>query len=147
MGLKGTIQPDHIPLNKYQLIVLGMPPLDFTTIAGLEEELDTVELPDRTVVTGGRTKPVEFTAKLPMHHTVQQAAVELWFQESQDPVSPTYKKPGTLILTSLTGGTVRSFSFPDIFPAKRTIPDFEMNNEGEMAEEEWMFKASDILPI
>jgi hypothetical protein len=145
--MKAVIQPDHIPLNKFELIVLGLPPFTFTALSGLEEELDVVDLPDRTVASGGRTGPVEIEVMLPAHHIAEQAAMELWFQESQDPVLPTYKKPGTLLITSISGGTVRSFSMPDLFPSKRTIPDFEFDNDGELAEIGWTLRASDVLPI
>lgn len=145
--MKGVIQPDHIPLNKYQLLVVGLPELTFTSLTGLEEELDVVSLPDRTVASGGRTQPIEFEVMHPAHHTVEQLAMEAWFQEGQDPVSPLYKKPGTLIITSLTGGNARTFSMPDLFVSKRTIPDFEFDNDGEMAEITWTLRASDMLPI
>lgn len=145
--MKGQIQADHIPLHKYQLSVVGMGQLDFTSVSGIEEELDKIELPDRTVASGGRTKPIEFSAKLPLHHVVQQVLMEEWFQEGQDPVLPTYKRAATLTATSLTGGLTRSYAMTDLFPTKRSLPDFEMNNEGEMAETEWMFAASDILPF
>lgn len=146
--MKGVIQSDHIPANKFKLIVVGLPVnFTFTAVSGIEEELDTVDLPDRTVASGGRTAPVELTAVLPLHHTGEQAVMEAWFQESQDPVLPSYKKPATLILTSLTGDTVRSFSFPDMFPAKRSVSDFEMDNDGEMSTVEWTLRASDMFPI
>jgi hypothetical protein len=145
--MKGALQGDHIPLNKYQLIVLGMPELTFTEIGGLEEELETVDLPDRTVASGGQTKPVEFTAMLPAHHMVQQAAMELWFKEGQDPVLSTYKKTGTLMLKSISGNTIRTYSLLGLFVSKRATPDLEMANEGEMAGIEWTFKADQMLPI
>lgn len=145
--MKAVIQPDHIPLNKFQLLVLGLPPFTFTSVSGLEEELDVVDLPDRTVASGGRTGPVEIEVGLPMHHTVEQAAMEAWFQESQDPVLPTYKKPGTFIASSLSGASSKSYSFVDLFPSKRTIPDFEMDNDGELAIVMWTLRASDVLPI
>lgn len=147
MSMKGTIQPDHMPLNKYQLVILPGVVLDFTTVAGLESELDTVQLPDRTVATGGRRKTVKFTARLPAHHTVQQVFMEEWFQEATDPVAPTYKRPCTLIMQSLSGTAFRAFTMPDVFPTKRKAPDFEMMNPGDMAEIEWSFEASDMLPI
>lgn len=145
--MKGVIQADHIPLNKFKLIVLGLPEFTFTSLSGLEEELDVVDLPDRTVASGGRTGAVEFTVTLPTHHEVEQAAMELWYQEGQDPVSPTYKKPGTVILESISGNRVRTFSMPDIFVSKRVIPDMEFDNDGELSEIEWTLRASDILPI
>jgi len=146
-GLKGTIEADHIPKHKYQLVVVGLPTLDLTYVSGIEDTLDVVDLPDRTKASGGRRGPVEMTVRLPLHHTVQQAAMEAWYREGQDPVLPTYKKPATLIWESLTGTRVRSFSFPDLFVGKRVTPEGEMSNEGEMTETEWMLHASDILPI
>ena len=55
--MKGAIKPNHMAVNKYTLTVIGMPPLTPTEISGLEEELQTVELPDRTRASGGNTGP------------------------------------------------------------------------------------------
>jgi len=145
--MKGVIQSDHIPVNKYELRVLGMPPLVLTEISGIEDELETADLPDRTVASGGNRKASEFTMMQPMHHTVEVAAMELWFRESQDPVSPTYKKIGTLIRTSISGGNSVSRTLVGIFPKKRTDPDMEMANEGEMAQIEWTMSLDDVEPI
>lgn len=147
MGMKGKIQANHIPLNKYKLLVIGLPGLTPTSVSGIEEELDVVTLPDRTQASGGNTKPGEFTIKLPMHHLVEQSAMEAWYKESQDPVSPTYKKPGTLIYTSIGDTTLKSYTLVGLFPSKRKLPDAEMTNEGEMAEVEWTLKYDDILPV
>ena len=145
--MKGAIKADHMPLNKYQLLILGMPLITFTEVGGLEDELETVDLPDRTVASGGNRKSVEFTGKVPAHHLLEQGALELWFLESQDPVSPTYLKVGTLILQSIGGKTLRTYSLLGVFPFKRATPDLEMANEGEMAAIEWTFKVNDMLPI
>ena len=145
--MKGVIKEDHIPINKYEIIVAGMPPLLFTEILGLEKELQTTDLPDRTTASGGNTGPVEFTAKQPMHHTVEVAAMELWLQEGQDPVTPTYKKAGTLIRKSLTGNVVNTTTIIGLYVSKKKEPDLEMANEGEMAAIEWTFKADDSLPV
>jgi hypothetical protein len=145
--MKGAIKEDHIPVNKYQLNVLGLPPLTCTEISGLEEELITTTLPDRTVASGGDTNPVEFDAMIPEHHIVEQAAMEAWFVESQDPVLPSYKKVGTLISESVSGGTVVTKSLVGIFPKKRATPDREMANEGEMAAITWTFSVDKVLPI
>lgn len=145
--MKGTIQPDHIPVNKYDLLILGMPNIRFTEVSGIEEELEIVDLPDRTKAPGGHTKPVEFTANAMMHHTVEQAAMELWFQESQDPVSPTYKKVATLIHKSLTGRTLKTYTLTGLFPSKRGLPDLAMENEGDAAQVVWTFSANDVLPV
>jgi hypothetical protein len=145
--MKGQIQPDHIPLNKAQLIVLGLPDLTLTSISGIEEELEVIDLPDRTKASGGRTMAVEFDVTLPLHHTVQFAAMMAWYQEGQDPVLPTYKKPATLLMPSISGNTTRSFTLVNAFIGKFALPDTEMSNEGEMAEATFTIHADDILPL
>lgn len=148
--MKGTIQEDHIPLNKFILSVSGIGvDLIFTTVSGIEEELDAVDMPDRTKATGGRTQAVEFTAMLPLHHEVEQAAMEEWFNQThgdgREPnVDLAYKRTGTLRLPSISGAIQVSFTLDELFPTKRALPDFEMDNEGEMAQVEWTFVASDI---
>lgn len=145
--MKGEMLPDHIPVNNYELLVLGLPALTPTEISGIEDELQTTELPDRTRASGGNRGPTEFTMMIPMHHLIEQAAMELWFRESQDPVSPTYKKVGTLIHKSISGATLRTYSNIGMFPTKRVLPDLEKENEGEIALVEWTISADDIEPI
>lgn len=145
--MKGAIQPDHIPLNKYSFIVAGLAPMTFTTVSGLEEELENVELPDRTAASGGNTKPIEFTATHPMHHLIEQAAMETWYLQSQDPVDPTYKKAGTIVMSSLSGLVTKRYMVSGVFPCKRKTGDLDMNNEGELHQVEWTFKADQVIPI
>lgn len=145
--MKGVIQEDHIPLNNFRLTVPGLPDFVFTAVTGLEEELDVTQLPDRTVASGGRTNTVEFDVMLPLHHVAEQLAMELWFRESQDPAPPTYRKVGTLVLPTLSGQGERSFTLVGLFPRRRTLPDFEMENEGEMAAATWGMVASEIIPL
>lgn len=147
MPVKGEILPDHMPLNKFQLLVAGLPPLLFTEIAGLEEELETTDLPDRTKATGGNTLPVEWTAMHPVHHTVEEAVLEAWFTEGKDPVSPTYKKDATLLLFSNTGQVIKTYALSGTFISKRVIPDLDKANEGEMAANEWTFNSDKIDPL
>lgn len=148
--MKGVIQEDHIPLNKFILSVSGIGvDLIFTAVSGIEEELDVAEMPDRTVATGGRTKPVEFTCMLPLHHEVEQKAMEEWYAQTHgDGRSPNvdlaYKRTGTLRLPSISGAIQVTFVLDELFPSGRALPDFEMENEGEMAQVEWKFRASDI---
>lgn len=145
--MKGVIDPDHIPVNKYTLKFLGFVDLTPVEISGLEDTLQTTDLPDRTRASGGNREMSECTIKLPMHHTVEQAAMEVWFRESQDPVSPTYKKTGTLIMERISGSGDRSFTIVGVFPSKRVLPDLEMANEGEMTVVEWTLSVDDIIPI
>jgi len=145
--MRGEVLPDHMPISNFTLLVVGLPPMYFSKIAGLEQELQTVDLPDRTTASGGNTTPVEFTAETMMHHTNDQLALELWFKEGQDPVSPLYKKAATLIHKSLSGGNFRSFTLVALYVSKRKTPDLDKINEGEPAVIEWTFKADDMLPI
>lgn len=143
--MKGVISGDHIPVNKYQLLFLGLPPLTITEVTGLEQELQTTDLPDKTVASGGDTMPVEFAIKIPAHETVQIAAIELWFSLCKGDVDPGYKLMGTLILQSITNNILRTYSLVDAFPFKRGLPDLAMENEGEVAVVEYTFKASDMF--
>jgi len=145
--MKMTLLPDHIPVNNYSLIVVGLPPIQFITIDGLEEELDTVDLPDRTKASGGNTKAVEWTATHAKHHTIEDAYLEAWFLESQDPVLPTYKKPATLLVNSISRLNTRSFNLIGMFPSKRKTADLDMNNEGELNVNEWTFNCDRVIPI
>lgn len=145
--MKGTILPDHMATNKYQLLVLGLPPLTPTEVSGIEDELETTKLPDRTVASGGNRNATEVEISLPMHHTVEQAAMELWFKESQDPVAPSYKKAATLIHKSISGAVTKTYSLIAVFPKKRALPDLEMENEGELAVVKWTLSIDDVLPV
>jgi hypothetical protein len=145
--MKGAVKSNHMAVNKFQLLVIGLPPLTPLEISGIEEELQAVDLPDRTKASGGNTAPVEFTMMLPMHHTVEHAAMEVWFRESQDPVQPTYKKPATLLHQPIGPGAPRTFQLIGVFPTKRKLPDLEMANEGELAMVEWTLSADQVLPV
>lgn len=144
--MKGSIRPAHIPLNKYVLQVFGLPPLTPITVSGIEEELQAVDLPDRTRASGGHTGPVEFTIAIPMHHTIEMAAMEVWFRESQDPVLPTYKKPVTLIHQPIGPGAARVYQMIGVFPTSRALPDLDLANEGELAVVEWTLSADVVFP-
>lgn len=146
MPLKGVIQSGHMPVNKFKLLVVGLVPLTPTTISGIEEELETIDLPDRTKASGGQTKSGTFTMKLAEHHKAEVDAMEKWYQDSQDPVDPNYKKAVTLVRESIDGKVKRSWSLVGTFPTKRKLPDLEMKNEGAMGEMEYTFSFDDINP-
>lgn len=147
MSAKGTVKADKFSLNRFKLLVLGLPVFTVTKLSGIEEELEVAELPDRQRVTGGYTKGGEFTATMPLHHTIEQVAMEAWFKESQPPVAPTYRKPVTLLLESDTGQTIRSFTMKNVFPRKRALPEFDIKNEGGGAEVVWTFSFDEIMPV
>jgi hypothetical protein len=145
--LKGIIQPNHIPLNKFQLFIVGVPPITFVTVSGIEEVLQIVDMPDRTKASGGQTNPVEFQAQTMLHHLVERIALEAWFKEGQDPVTPTYKKIGTLILKGIQDNVLATYTLPGLFIFNRKLPDLDIADEGNPAMAEWSFSADDVLPI
>ena len=106
-----------------------------------------MDLPDRTKASGGNTKPVEFTAMHPKHHTIEDAFLELWFLEGQDPVSPLYKKAATLVIQSISRLVTRTYNLIGLFPSKRKTADLDMANEGELNTTEWTFNCDRIIPV
>ena len=144
---KGTIQVNHYPNNNYQLVVPGMPSLTILEIDGLDIETETVDMPDRTVVSGGHRKTLDFTLKVPTHHADETAAWELWHAQSTYPVVPGYKRPATLIQTSLDGTKSKSWEIVGMFPYKLGLMPMSMKDEGNLSEVTHSCKADDFLPI
>ncbi|NIY18207.1 MAG: hypothetical protein GWM98_26755 [Nitrospinaceae bacterium] len=147
MGLKFAIQPDHIPVNNYRLIINGLQPITFVSIGALEKEMDKVDLPDRTTASTGRTKPGETEVKVPAHHQIEVQQLESWFVEGKDPISPTYKKTGTLTMYSGTRLTTSVMTLIGAWISKGATPDLEMNDDGEMAVLTYTLCWDDILGL
>lgn len=148
MTLKGIIREGHIPVNKYLLSFPGMPPLTVTKLGGLEEELETAEMPDRTIQSNGQTKATELTIELPMHHTSEIAAMEIWYVSSKDPVLPGYKKDGTLTHLSVSAvGSPVVYALSGAFPKMRKTPEMDMANDSDAAVIEYTLSVDDVQPI
>jgi hypothetical protein len=147
MTLKRLVKPDHIPLNNFKLTVQGMIDILFISVSGLDEELESVDLPDRTAASGGNTKAGAFTAKQMMHHVQEVAALEQWYKASMHPVDPAYKKDALLKFKSISDRVSSTYSLRGIFPHKRVIPNPDMNDEGKAAEIEWTFRFDEIKKI
>lgn len=147
MVMQGTVQPRHIPVNNYELLVNGLPPIVFSEISGFDDETEAVDLPDRTKASGGNKKPIEFTAKSFEHHETERAALEAWHKEGRDPVTKTYKKVGTLIKRNIGGEVATTNTLSGLWITKKKSPDLDMSNEGQAAMLEWTFSADSIDPI
>lgn len=141
-SIKGVILPDYLPQNKATLIVpdLGVP-ITVLQISGLEDELDTAELPDRTNGSGGRKKQVEFDVTIPAHHAVEVAAMEAWFKLGQDPVQIIHKKICSIELESQSKLQRGTIALAGAFISKRALPDFDLDNDGEMTTITYTIKA------
>jgi len=146
MVLKGAVQPNHIPVNSFELIVIGLavPTIFLTEITGLDQETEKVDLPDRTVASGGNKKALEFTAMSFEHHTEELSALEAWRQEGVDPVTPTYKKTATLIKRGIEGQVLTRRALTGLWIPQRKDADLDVANEGDPAMVEWSFSADDV---
>lgn len=147
MVMRGSVQPGHIPVNNFELLVVGLPPIVFTTISGLEDETEAIALPDRTMASGGNSKPVEFTGTTFEHHTAERASLELWLRQGRDPVDPLYRKVGTLIKRDIHGNVASTTSMTGLWIKKKETSELDMSNEGEPAMITWTFSADTVLPI
>lgn len=145
MSLKGQIASGHIPKNKYQLQIIGLPVITFTSVGSLEEEIEKVDLPDRTAASGGQKKALTTTVKVPSHHTIQILAMEAWFKSGQDPVAPTYKKSGVLVQRTIhSAASRRTYMLSGVWCMKRTTPELSLANEGEQSEVEYQLSIDQI---
>lgn len=134
MSLKGRLDPDHIPANKYEFTVVGLTTQPtFTKVSGLEQENAVIDLPDRTRAPGGQVSASEIVVEVPSHHTADVTAMDLWWTEGQDPITATCKKAGTLRYISGTGAIVREYAITGAWVSKRKLPDAAMNDDGQMA--------------
>jgi len=147
MGIKQVLQENRIPVNRYQLIIqpFNVPEVTLVSISGLEEELDAPELPDRTVRSGGRSKPVEFDIMQPTHHDLEVAAMETWYTQCKLAL-PGYLRLGMLTLFDEAGLLPRRRrTLPNIWLKKRAESDLEMENEGEMHVITWTCQTDQVI--
>lgn len=144
--MKGQIKPNHISKNNYELQIVGLPPIVFIEVGDISEQIDKVDLPDRTRASGGTKQAGDFSAMVPSHHDVEMAAMESWYKEGQDPVSPTYKKSGTLVKKGIDGTIIRTYSFTGLWVSERNMTSVALENEGEMDATEFLLNYDDIIP-
>lgn len=147
MPLKGRIQPDHIPMNKYTLAIVGMPPLTITEIGSIETEVGAIDMPDRTKVSGGQASTSETEISIPNHHNAEFIAMELWFREGQDPVTATYKKGGVLSQISNSGANTRNWTVSGAWLTKRVVSEGSFENEGEMSVIKYTVSFDDVVSL
>lgn len=144
--MKGAIQPNHVSKNNFELQVIGLPPVTFIEVGDIPEQVDKVDLPDRTRASGGTKQAGEFSVMVPSHHDVEVAAMEAWYKEAQDPVAPTYKKSGVLIKKGIDGSVIRTYTFTGLWVSERNMTSVALENEGEMDTIEYLLNFDDIIP-
>jgi hypothetical protein len=147
MAIKNVIQENRAQINKFSLsFTPGVGAPTFVSVSGLEEELDRTELPDRTTRTGGRKKSIEFEVVQPAHHDIEVAAMTNWYQECQDPVSPTHLKVGSLIVYDTVGSPRVKRTLMGCWLSKRVDSDLDLNDDGAQATITWTVNADEMLP-
>lgn len=144
--MKGAIQPNHVSKNNFEMQVIGLPPITFIEVGDIPEQVDKVDLPDRTRASGGTKQAGEFSVMVPSHHDVEVAAMEAWYKEAQDPVAPTYKKSGVLIKKGIDGSVIRTYTFTGLWVSERNMTSVALENEGEMDTIEYLLNFDDIIP-
>lgn len=133
MGAKYTLKPNPILTTNYRLQIVGLPDIPFVTVGGLEQEIPKVELPDKTTASSGRTNPGEIEVAVPAHEILAIVAMDLWFQEGQDPISPAYKKVGNLTNDSGNALSVYTKTIVGAWVSKEGTPDLAMGEDGDMS--------------
>lgn len=143
--LKGVIQQNHVQDNKFALTMVGMIPIVVLSVGAIEEEMDASDLADRSHRSGGRTKPVQFPITTPMHHTAERLAMELWYRQGKDPISPLHLKVGALMAYTQSGIPFVKYSLINCWLKGRALPEFNLDSEGAMAELTWTVSADELL--
>jgi hypothetical protein len=159
-SLKGRIPGGHIALNNFELLIGAPVPYPgkpcITKISGIKEILEHVELPDRTKAPTGQTKPGNFKISFPLHDVPTRLYFEEWINACKAPVSPLSKRSGTVVMYSIyagslfgaiTGSATYGLSGLFIEEADRMPKEFDMKNEGEMAEIELTLSFDNVYPV
>jgi len=144
MSVKCVLKGNHIPRSSYSVLVfglLGVPSLTATKVSSISQETDSAELPDRTTVTGGNAKTVEFTIEIPAHHTEENLAMQAWVLEGRGTVLPTYKKILSINHIALDGSTKGVTVCSGAWCSKFDLPESDMSVEGEMETVTYTIKA------
>jgi len=145
MPIKGVLEQNHIPVNKYELGVPDVGTFTFTKISSFDREINMVDLPDRTRASGGVENAVEFTATLPKHHLAEKMLIENWYRMAT--AGTKYKYAATLTEYRLNGEVGSTLMFTNLWVQKITEPEKDMANEGEMAVIEITFQADEVTVI
>lgn len=148
MAIKGVLEGNRVQVNKFVLTIVPfeIPSPVFTRISGLEMELDTVDLPDRTTRSGGREKQLEFEVDQPMHHSVEVFFMEAWWMACANTL-PGYLKLGALRILNEYIGTSKQFTLFNLWLSKRSQSDLDLDNDGDMAIITWTMKADSFIML
>jgi hypothetical protein len=145
MGIKGVIQANRVMDSKYRAVIQpGVGDVLFTSIDGLGEELDTSELPDRTAVSGGRSKPGELECIQPIHQRPDYPLMLAWYNACKATI-PGYKKLGTITLLTDAGPPSVMHTVRGMFISAWKQAILELEGEGKMVVVTWTIKFDNLI--
>jgi len=147
MAIKNIIEENRIQTNKFTMDWQpGIGTITLISVGELEEELDKAELPDRTVRSGGRGKPIEFDVVQPAHHDSGEVqAMEDWYRDCKDPVAPDHLKIGTYTKFDQQGAPRRTLALDNCWLSKRVESESDLDNDGDMATITWTVNADAMI--
>lgn len=123
-NVKGEILPGAAPRSKFRVIFAGLPPFYASKFTGLESELEVLELPDRTRQSAGNTKASTADVAGMVHHTIEAAAWDGWWVQSQAGVAG-YKRAGTVEVLGPDDVPVAFYALAGVFPTKWMLGDLD----------------------
>ncbi len=126
--IKGEALPDPALRGQFRVSFIGMPPIYATKFTGLEFEIETTDLADRTRHSAGATGAGEAVCSGYLHHTIEAVAWEAWFDASRNG-SPGYKRDGTLEILGADGIPRAIYSLVGVWPKKWAIGDFDKTSK------------------
>lgn len=144
MALKGVIPKDIIAANKFTVAVDNVEILA-VSVSGPDESLQTVELPDGTAASGGRTDPSESTIVIPQHATEAKLFMDTWWNSCKDPVQPTAYKNVTVIGTSSTGAQSATDTWIGAFIKGRKSAEYSLEDGTTMTVLEYSVSIDDVF--
>ncbi len=123
-NIKGEVLAGAAPRSKFRLFVAGLPPFYATKFTGLESELEVLELADRTRQSAGHTKASNADVSGYVHHTIEAAAFDAWWVQSQAG-GVGYKRAATLEMLGPDDVPVAIYALAGIFPTKWAMGDLD----------------------
>jgi hypothetical protein len=123
-NIKGEVLPGAAPRSKFRVFVGGLPPFYASKFTGLESELETVELADRTMQSAGNTKASTADVSGYVHHSVEAAAWDAWWVQSQAGGAG-YKRAATVEVMGADDIPVAIYALAGVFPMKWSLGDLD----------------------
>ena len=130
MAIKGVIDKDIIAGNEFQLTVDNVDVL-CTMISSIEESMQTVELPDGTSASGGRTEGgIETTVTIPAHSVDDVAYMDAWWASCKDPIPLSAYKTVTIQGRSKSGSKTITDTGFGVWVKGRKSAEYAMEDGG-----------------